>query len=513
MLSNKPKSFRPFNTILMMALGLGSKITSVLFKIVLIIIIGTVGIGYYQLAFPLFVFLFSISSVGIGTTLTMQIAENGWRETLQNGGFQYAKKSTYVVSLISSILLVLISPFVSKVQGNTDIIYIYYSVAIAIVSVSILTFYRAVLRGNKLIKAYAVSDIIEQFSKLILAVIFSFLFVKWGEIYAVMGVFIGISLSALLTLIYIKIILSKLPSDEKTPDFCILFDKSKFLKSSFIAGLSSVLLPFVQIIDSIVVVRILTLIGFGQIEATSLFGLSRGNISALLNLPNTIIVAIEFLLLPDLLKVKTKNEIIKKCRVTLSFALALGVFVGAIYFAFSSEILTVVYRNSFDGMDKSIAVNLLKIGAVSVIFSSLSQILAVVLQGIKKLHLPIISLTIASILKIVFEIIFIRYLGIYGAELSNVLFYLTLVVSNGIFLINNKVYFGSLLNLAIMISISLWVLLTKVVYSLIAYKVNFIFAIILASVMTSMVVIAFGLMISSKLKKKKFQRKNFYSQV
>ena len=305
MLKNKQRGFRPFNTILMMVLSLGSKITSVLFKIVLIFIIGTVGIGYYQLTFPLFVFLFSISSVGIGTTLTMQIAENGWRETLQNGGFHYAKKSTYIVSLISSALLVLVAPLISKIQGNIEIVYIYYSVAIAIVSVSILTFYRAVLRGNKLIREYAISDIIEQFSKLILSMILAFLFVGVGAVFAVMGVFIGISLSAFLTLVYIKIVLSKFPSDEKTPDCCILFAKSKFIKSSFIAGISSILLPFVQIIDSIVVVRILTLIGYGQIEATSLFGLSRGNISALLNLPNTIIVAIEFLLLPDLLKVKT----------------------------------------------------------------------------------------------------------------------------------------------------------------------------------------------------------------
>ena len=512
MQTRKIKKFQPFNTMLLTGLGLISKIVSVLFKIILIIIIGTVGIGYYQLTFPLFVFLFSISSVGIGTTLTMQIAEVGWLETIQNGGFCYAKKITYIASLLSSLILVLFAPYISKLQGAVEIQYIYYSVAISIVSVSLLTFYRAVLRGNKLIRAYAISDIVEQISKLILAMLFAFVFVGFGEIYAVIGVFIGISISAILTLIYIKMVLSKLKVDKINPDKCHLFNKSYFLKCSLIAGVSSILLPFVQIIDSIVVVRMLNIIGFNQIEATTLFGLSRGSISALLNLPNTIIVAIEFLLLPDLLKVKTRTEVSNKCKMTLSFALALGVFIGAMYYAFSSEILSIVYRSSFDSIEKIVAVRLLKIGAFTVVFSSISQIQSVVLQGLKKLHLPIISLCIASVIKILFEIVFIRHLGIYGAELSNVLFYLCLVVLNGCFLIKNKVYFGSLLNLAILLVILVWVWLTRFIYKVISFKINFVFAIILAIVMTSILAFGLGAFVYSKIKKKNHIKK-FVSQV
>ena len=256
----------------------------------------------------------------------------------------------------------------------------------------------------------------------------------------------------------------------------------------------------------------LNIIGFNQIEATTLFGLSRGNISALLNLPNTIIVAIEFLLLPDLLKVKTRTEVSNKCKMTLSFALALGVFIGAMYYAFSSEILSIVYRSSFDSIEKTVAVRLLKIGAFTVVFSSISQIQSVVLQGLKKLHLPIISLCIASVIKILFEIVFIRHLGIYGAELSNVLFYLCLVVLNGCFLIKNKVYFGSLLNLAILLVILVWVWLTRFIYKVISFKINFVFAIILAIVMTSILAFGLGAFVYNKIKKKNHIKK-FVSQV
>ena len=503
----KTRQFKPLNAMLLSMFGLISKGTSVLFKIVLIAIIGTVGIGYYQLTFPLFVFLFSISSVGIATTFTMQVAETGWNNTFRSGGFSYARKSTFIVSIISSLLLVLLSPFIAKVQGSHEITYIYYSVGVAIVCVSVLTFYRGVLRGNELVKAYAISDIVEQFSKLILSVLLALLLIQFGEVYAVIGVFLGVSMSALVTLVYIKFALSKVNHLSEDKNECKLFNKSQFLKFSFIAGLSSILLPFVQFIDSIVVVRMLNRIGHSVTEATALFGLSRGNISALINLPNTIIVALEFLLLPDILKTKVRKKVSRKCGSTLTIAFALGVFMGSIFFAFSEEILGLIYHGTLTETEKVIAQNLLKIGSLTVIFSSLSQIQSVVLQGIKKLHLPIISLSVASIIKIVFELIFIGSLGIYAAELSNVLFYISLALTNGIFLIKNNVKFGNPINLVVLIGIIVWVTITKLVYNFIVIKVNFIVAVSLALLMTAIISVALTAPIFIKLRKKDIIKK------
>ena len=508
----KKGRFSPLNTALLTILGIASKVISVMFKIVLIMVIGTVGIGYYQLAFPLFVFLFSLSSVGVATTLTMNIAESGWGTLVNNGGFRFAKKTTIIVTIALSAGLIIIAPLVAKVQGDLTITYIYYSVAFAILSVSLLTFYRAILRGNEFIKPYAISDIVEQSSKLVLSVLLAFLMMRIGEVFAVVGVFIGIATSAIITLLYIKVVLAKKYITTNEVKSNIVFDKKTFLKFSFIAGISSILLPFVQFIDSIVVVRLLGAIGYSHLNATKLFGLSRGNISALINLPNTIILAIEFLLLPDILKISTKDNVSKKCQTTITIAFAIGVLAGAVFFAFSNEILNFAYGNSFDDFEYSVAVILLKIGAFSVLFSSLAQIQSVVLQGIKKLHLPIISLCIASGIKLLFELVFIKELGIYAAEMSNVLFYLSLSLINGAFLIKNKVYFGTPINLLVLLVILLWVILTKLIFNLIVTKISFIFAIILAIFMTSVLSVLLLLFFISKVKKKK-QNENFVNNV
>ena len=86
--------------------------------------------------------------------------------------------------------------------------------------------------------------------------------------------------------------------------------------------------------------------------------------------------------------------------------------------------------------------------------------------------------------------------------MSNVLFYLVLAVLNGVFLYKNKVYYGNPINLLLVISILIWVGLTRLVYNVISLRVNFILAIILAVVMTSLVVVGLGVFVYFKLKKK-----------
>lgn len=490
-------------TAVLSVLGLVGKIASVLFKIVLIVLIGTVGIGYYQLTFPLFVFLFSISSVGVSTTITMYIAERGWNVSKSNGSLNFAKKMTLLISIIVSIMLIFFAPQIAKMQGNEEVETIYFSIAFAVVSVSILTLYRAILRGNKLIKEYAISDIIEQISKLSLCIIFASLFMKISVLLSVVGVFVGITLSSLISLVYIMIVLknyNSLTNNELLNTE--MFDRPVFLKNALIAGLSSVLIPFIQFLESVIVIGLLCEKGVSSIEATSLFGLSRGNVSALLNLPNTIILAIEFLLLPDILSLKSKIEISKKSQNIISIALCLGLFVALIFYFFGNEILGFVYGKSLVGENKLIADKLLKIGAISVVFLSIGQVETVVLQGVKKLHLPIVSLGVSSIVKLIFELVFIKNLGIYAVEISNVLFYVTLCFINTVFLIKNKIYFGTPKNILYILLVLLFVESIKIAYGILTNMFGFVVSMLLAVILTGMIC-GIILFVAIKLKQKK----------
>jgi stage V sporulation protein B len=58
------------------AAGLLSKFIGAMFRIPLVNIIGSIGIGYYQMAYPIYSFLLIVSTAGIPTAISKMVAEN-----------------------------------------------------------------------------------------------------------------------------------------------------------------------------------------------------------------------------------------------------------------------------------------------------------------------------------------------------------------------------------------------------------------------------------------------------
>lgn len=482
--------------------GAFSKIVSVLFKIIIIYIIGTIGIGYYQLAFPLFVFSYTLASVGNATSLTMFVAGES---SSKNGGIiKYAVVFSGVISGVVAMLIALFCKPIAILQGNENLYVVYLGVAVCIVAVSILSTYRGAVRGFRLITKYAISDCIEQASKLLLSVLFAYLLMPSGLIYAVLGVFLGISCSAVIASIYTIAVLKVHQKGLVTNNNNI--DVKRFWIFTILSCITSLILPLTQFIDSTLIVRLLEHIGYSHIYATKLFGLSRGTVSSLINLPNSAFIAIELLLLPDLVKLKAE-EFTKKSQQIIIITTFLVSLFCATFLLFSNEILSLIYGAKLDKTEFDISLNLLKIGAVSIFFSGLSQIQSTILQGKKMLYLPIISLVVASVCKLAFEVFLIPNLGIVAVELSFVMFYVVICLLNSIFMCYKNLDFGSTKNLLALILGFGIITLLRLLYLLYAKKMNYIFAIILAG--ASVVLIICMALVFVTQRKKQRQNNNF----
>lgn len=452
-----------------------SKIASVLFKIIIIYIIGTIGIGYYQLAFPLFVFSYTLSSVGNSTALTMFVASGN--EVKNRRVIRYAVAFSILIAGIIATFIVIFSKQIALLQGNENLYIIYFGVALTIISVSVLSVFRGAVRGYRLITKYAVSDFIEQITKLILAVLFSYILLPYGLIYAVLGVFLGIFCSAIIASFYTIAVINN--HEKKYTEQTSNFDTKKFWIFAILASITSIILPLTQFIDSTLIVRLLEYIGYSHISATKLFGLSRGAVSSLINLPNSAFLAIDVLLLPDLVKLNP-DEFADKSKKIITITTFLVSLFCVTFLLFSNEILALVYGAKLDSTEFDLSCTLLKIGSLGIFFAGLSQIQSTILQGKKMLYLPIISLVVASVSKLLFEILIIPKLGIIGVELSNVLFYIILSLLNSIFMCIKGMQFGSIKNLISILIGSGVVVGIRLLYSLYAIKFNYIIAIIFA---------------------------------
>ena len=74
---------------------------------------------------------------------------------------------------------------------------------------------------------------------------------------------------------------------------------------------------------------------------------------------------------------------------------------------FGEQILLFLYGGSFDFVELSLAIKLLFVGAFNIIFLSLVQVSATVLQGLGKQNEPVKSMFIGCVIKIVLDLFLI----------------------------------------------------------------------------------------------------------
>lgn len=416
------------------------KVAGAFFKVPLTAIIGAEGMGIYQMVFPVFVLLFSVSSSGFSTAITVSFGDKSSRH--KNGSYlRYAKLGALVIALFVSAIVFVISPVFAKIQKNEQVQVVYKIMPIAIVAVSLLSVKKGQIRAMGEFCKYSLAESAEQVLKVIIALVLAGLLSAYSGGIGVAGVFVGIAFSTLPAFIILNF------KNSKKLNFAPLTkpEKKGFLKISFYSTLLAILVPFVQFLDSVVTTNCLVSAGLSSGLATSLYGLSRGSVSVLINLPMVAIGALELVMLPDLIK----SDGDKQSKVKLSVLIALFVCLpfGFLYTLFPEVIIKTLYGASLPEWQLVQTVRLLRVGGFTSVIAGLTSVTTVALQGLKKFYLPVISLGLAGVSKLGLELLIVPKVGIIGAELGTLIFYLVACLINCIMLNACKLRVGSAGNL------------------------------------------------------------------
>lgn len=446
-------------TIILTIFAFLGKALGALFKISLTNLVGTEGMGIYGLVFPIFVFFEILSSDGFNLGLTVNIAKYRNKKDVVDAYKNYALKLIVVAAVFSALTISLLSPIISGLQGGAISVFLYIEVALCVVSVALLSYFKGVVRGYENFKLFSISDVVEDLTKIIFSLCFAYLFRGYGVEASIAGVFGGIIISSILSIMVLLIFGKKYFKRNKALILPIE-DRKDYLKFSLLATFSSLVIPAIQFIDSILIVRLLGGIGLSVESSTKLFGLSRGSVSALLNLPAFLLVSFEFLLLPSL-----SRSGVKESKGKTSFSLILALFVSfpftLLYLIFPTEILSMLYGGALSASELVVAARLLVIGALAITFSSISSIVIVCLESEKHTFIPFLASLIAGVLKVIFIIIFVPKLSIYGAELSSVLFTLVEAVIVFVYAFRKKIFYRPNLMWLVIV---LWVVLMLLTY-------------------------------------------------
>lgn len=419
--------------------GVLAKVLGAFYKIPLTWILGTEGLGLYQLVFPLFSMLLIISSTGMPTAIS-QIVSKHKNRFIQNQILKCSLKFLILLSLFVSVVLFFMARFVAFAQGSEQIYILYWMICPAIVFVGVVSAFRGYFQGKLNMIPTTASILIEQFFKLALGLSLAYALINYGVLWGTFGAVVGVVFSELIAMLFLVFYYTKhgrAKIDSNLGHRLNLTNKKIYallIKTATPVIVLSLIIPFSLVLDSFLVVNILKHTGFSQLDSISLWGISTGVVNTLINLPVAICLCVATALVP-FLSGDTEGKVKKQEKVYDSFFIVnlIALPCAVLFFVLPDEILEFLYGGNLgiSGINQPfIATNLLKLSCPLVVLICILQTQTAILQGHKMFYTPIVNLCFAVALKTVTLVFAVKAFSIYGVALASLVLYGCVVVLN-----------------------------------------------------------------------------------
>lgn len=387
--------------------GFVAKLLGALYRIPLTNLIGGYGIGLYQMVYPVYCILLTVSATGIPSSIAKLTAEKIARGEEDRSLLKLSLKLFLWIGAAGTLIMVAIAPILAKAQ-NSPITSGYFALAPSVFFVSAISVFRGWFQGHNQMRPTALSEMLEQLIKVGFGLLFAYLF--RGDITrAVTFLLLAVSISELCSLLLMIFLFRRVPAPEKQQKFGKKVGAKSILKLSIPVTFSSILLPLSAFLDSVLVPRFL---GIYEPNAVALYGLFAGGAVTLISLPVSICYGIAAAAVPSVAAESGKPaDQTPKPRKKIFFALGITLIVAlpsaiALYL-FAQPAVSIVFRG-LSGEESATLVRLVKIYAISALTLSCVQTLAACLTAQGKPQYAALSMLIAVTVKTVAYTILIR---------------------------------------------------------------------------------------------------------
>lgn len=408
--NNNKESFLKGALILGMA-GIVVKIMGAFFRIPLGNLIGSEGMGYYQVVYPVYTLFLTLATAGFPTALAKLVSEQ--RAVGDFGGANKTFKISYTVLFITGLISFSIfffgARFISDtILGNSGAYYAMVAISPALLFVPLMSSYRGYFQGRREMSKIATSQIIEQFFRVVLGLFLGYILMnkfgpQMGAAGGVLGAAIGgFASAAFLILIYLRnskirkaeIAQSKHIKEESTSTIL-----KRLLYVAIPITIGACVMPLVNMVDSVIVVRRLTDAGFSLEQANSLLGQLSGMAISTVNLPVVIDQAIGMSLVPAISEayaLKQMKLVRKEAKTGIKTILLVVLPCAFGLAALAGPIMKLLYP-----AEPAALGTMLFTVAPCAIFLGLIYAQNGILQGMGKPMIPVIALAIGMLFKIV----------------------------------------------------------------------------------------------------------------
>ncbi len=426
------------------------KLIGVFLKVPLKATITNVGMGYYNVAYNVYVWLFMIATTGIPVAIAMMVSESRAKGNLREPKkiFRVSLVALTVIGFVGMLIMILTSGLISQFYDSVGQQYAIICIAPTLFFICIACAIRGFFQGHQNMIPTAVSEVIEALGKLIVGIALATLAMNYipdsdpnkfavAAAMAILGPTVGVAIG-MVYLIFKKIFFKEelynaeyLREDSYTMP---VRSNRQILKQLLIIAipitLSSSVMSFTNVVDSMIISNRLQFLGIEEIARNDMYGAFTTEVITLFNLPPVLIYPISGSIVPYLSALLVKNEegkikslLNSSLRVASLIALpcALGMSV------LSEAVITLIFGDCH--VDSP---GLLSIQAIAVFFMAMLSMSTSFLQAYKLERKPIISMLAGATVKILSSWFLIGNdsIRMYGAPIGSLLCYITIVLFN-----------------------------------------------------------------------------------
>ena len=399
------------------------KAIGAIYKIPLFNLLGTEGIGLYQMVFPVYALLLTFSGGGVSTAMTRLVGEG-------YNGEDLLKKCLTIfipIGLFFSFFLFLFANKIALLQGNSLATSLYRAISPSVFVVSVIACVRGYFQGKSNFIPTAFSQVVEQLVKSVSALI-ALLLINGGIVLKGIIACLAITVSELIALFYLLIRLRIDKQKRLNSDNCFYKEITYGYALKFIMPitLSSIILPIASFLDSFIAINTLKQIFAGG--ATALYGVYTGGVDAVVSLPVNLLHCLTLGFLPKISL--NKNGI--------------RVFLGVIFLALLGGVGVIIVAPLiteflFRGGQYSLTLTtLLRYSSISIVLHSGLHVTSMLLLSEGKQKNSLINLAIGVFIKILLSLTLIKIpkINIFGMLISDVGCYFVALILNLVYIYN-----------------------------------------------------------------------------
>lgn len=372
--------------------GFIAKVIGAFYRIPLTNLIGGHGMGLYQLVYPVYCLLLTVSATGIPSSIAKLTAERVAKGQNGRGVLKTAMRLFLIIGGVGTVLMCAIAPFLSAAQGSREITLGYFTLAPSVFLVSAISVFRGWFQGQNNMLPTALSEIVEQLVKVSIGLFFAYRF-QADAAKAVVFLLLAVSISEMVALALMWLFHRRAVRRQKTEKDGGRVETKAVLKLSIPVTASAMLLPLSNLLDSVLVVRLL---GVYAADPVALYGLFSGGAVTIINLPVSICYGVAAASIPAVAAAKSSKR--KKVFYALGVTLLLSAPAAVGLYYFAQPIASFIFR-SLQGEELEILVRLIRIFSLSALTLSCAQTLSACLTAQGKPQYAALSMLLSVVVK------------------------------------------------------------------------------------------------------------------